>query len=93
MKIRLDKLLVQKKLASNIKEAQALIGAGQVFVNNSCSDKAGTNLDIQSELRVKQKSRYVSRGGIKLEKGLHSKESNEKDVAALVRKMTMETTG
>lgn len=70
MKIRLDELLVKKKLAVNLKEAQALIGAGIVFVEESVSDKVGNLIDQKAHIVVKRKGRYVSRGGFKLEEGL-----------------------
>lgn len=70
MKVRLDDLLVQRTLAANIKEARALIGAGSVMVDNAVSDKIGSIHDQHVDIIVKSKGRYVSRGGLKLEKGL-----------------------
>lgn len=70
MKIRLDELLVTRKFAKSRKEAQALIGAGTVFVEESLSDKVGNLHDQEANIVVKRKGRYVSRGGLKLDKGL-----------------------
>ncbi len=71
MKIRLNELLVLRKFASSIKEANGLIGAGDVFVNDTCSDKSGKIYDSSVNIRLKHKCKYVSRGGLKLEKALH----------------------
>ena len=70
MKIRLDKLLLAKNLAPTRQKAQALIGAGQVLVNNRLADKAGAMVDDSCTLEVKESCPYVSRGGYKLEAGL-----------------------
>ena len=70
MKIRLDKLLLEKNLAPTRQKAQALIGAGQVLVNNRTADKAGILVDDSSEVVIKESCPYVSRGGYKLAAGL-----------------------
>jgi 23S rRNA (cytidine1920-2'-O)/16S rRNA (cytidine1409-2'-O)-methyltransferase len=71
MKVRLDKLLLDRKLASSRQRAQALILAGQVLVNEQKVDKPGTNVSSDAELRLRGVApRYVSRGGVKLEKAL-----------------------
>lgn len=70
MKIRLDKLLFEKKLAPTRQKAQALIGAGQVMVNNRLADKAGAMVDDSCIIEVKESCPFVSRGGYKLEAGL-----------------------
>jgi len=67
MKIRIDKLLVDREIASNLKEALAILMAGQVLVDDVPVDKAGTLVEKNSILRLKnEKHPYVSRGGIKL---------------------------
>lgn len=66
MKIRLDQLLLQLKLAPDIDRARALIGAGEVYVNDTVSDKAGALFDPEVSIRLKQKCLFVSRGGLKL---------------------------
>ncbi len=70
MKQRLDVLLVELGLSSSRQQAQRLIQAGEVMVDNELVDKAGTSVDVAAEIRVKQKSRFVSRGGEKLAKAL-----------------------
>jgi len=70
MKIRLDKLLFEKKLAPTRQKAQALIGAGQVMVNNKLADKAGAMVEDSCIIEVKESCPFVSRGGYKLEAGL-----------------------
>ncbi len=71
MKERLDVLLLQQGLARSREQAKALIMAGEVLVNGVREDKAGTQVDSASELTVKsEKLRYVSRGGLKLEKAM-----------------------
>ncbi|MEO0967410.1 MAG: TlyA family RNA methyltransferase [Cyanobacteria bacterium J06639_18] len=69
-KQRLDILLVQKNLCSSRATAQRLIQAGEVFVNNLLIDKAGTEVDVAAIIKLKERSRYVSRGGEKLAKAL-----------------------
>jgi 23S rRNA (cytidine1920-2'-O)/16S rRNA (cytidine1409-2'-O)-methyltransferase len=69
-KIRLDDLLVAKGLAENKSRARALILSGQVIVNDELSDKAGTPVALDAEVRVKESARFVSRGGLKLEGAL-----------------------
>ena len=70
-KQRLDLLLVQRGLATSAKRAQALILAGQVVVGDQRSDKPGTLISTDAEVRVRgESSRYVSRGGLKLERAL-----------------------
>jgi 23S rRNA (cytidine1920-2'-O)/16S rRNA (cytidine1409-2'-O)-methyltransferase len=70
-KIRLDLLLVKKELARSREKAQAMIGAGEVWVNQKLIDKPGVAVDAESHLEIKSKlNRYVSRGGLKMEKAL-----------------------
>ncbi|MBW2658998.1 MAG: TlyA family RNA methyltransferase [Deltaproteobacteria bacterium] len=70
MKTRLDQLLIEKKYALNIESARAIIGAGEVLVNEVVADKPGQLICTDALLRVKVKCPFVSRGGLKLEKGL-----------------------
>ena len=66
-KLRLDILLVQKELASTRQKAQALIGAGKVYVNGKLSDKAGHKFEPDAEIEIRGSLHpYVSRGGVKL---------------------------
>ena len=63
-------MLVQRNVATNLQQARALIGAGQVLVNDACSDKAGNLHDDDVDIRLRKLRRYVSRGGLKLERAL-----------------------
>ncbi|HEU4390952.1 MAG TPA: TlyA family RNA methyltransferase [Blastocatellia bacterium] len=70
-KQRLDKLLVERGFAETRAKAQAMILAGQVLVNEQKAEKPGQSFDSASQLRIKgEPSRYVSRGGLKLEAAL-----------------------
>ena len=72
MKVRLDVLLVEKGFAASREKAKAIIMAGNVFVDGQREDKAGTAFDpdkIQIEVRGAA-LKYVSRGGLKLEKAM-----------------------
>lgn len=71
MKLRLDKLLVEKKLAESRQQSQAIILAGLVEVNGQRVDKPGALVAVASQLLVKgNPCPFVSRGGLKLAKGL-----------------------
>ncbi|MEA5582403.1 TlyA family RNA methyltransferase [Nodularia harveyana UHCC-0300] len=70
VKQRLDTLLVDLNLCPSRALAQRLIQAGEVTVNQQVVDKAGTEVDIAAEIKVKERSRFVSRGGEKLAKAL-----------------------
>lgn len=71
MKDRLDVLLVNRNLAESRTKAQAVIMAGEVFVNQQKVDKPGTMVSCDAEIEVRGNScPYVSRGGLKLEKAL-----------------------
>ncbi len=71
MKKRADSLLVEQGLAENAAKAQALIMAGVVLAGTRRIDKAGEMLKPETMLRVKGKDfPWVSRGGLKLIKGL-----------------------
>lgn len=71
MKDRLDVLLVNKGLFTSREKAKAAIMAGIVYVDGQKVDKAGTSIDVESEIFVKENlCPYVSRGGLKLEKAM-----------------------
>ncbi len=70
MKLRLDELLLLRNLVQDRGKARALIGAGEVFVDERRIDKCGHLCSTDSAIRLKKHCRYVSRGGLKLEKGL-----------------------
>ena len=69
-KLRLDVLLAQRGLAESRQKAQALIMAGQVYVDGRKVDKAGTAVEEGAALEVRGGLPYVSRGGLKLEKAM-----------------------
>lgn len=71
MKTRLDKLLVERGLTPSRERAQALILAGKVLVHEQKVEKAGASVDSAAAVRLLGEDlRYVSRGGLKLEKAL-----------------------
>ena len=70
MKVRADVLVQRRGLAESRARAQALILAGSVIAGDHRVEKPGQLLDESVELRVKEQLRYVSRGGLKLEKAL-----------------------
>ena len=72
MKERLDMLLVKQGLAPSREKAKAIIMAGSVFVDGQREDKAGTAFE-ESKVHIEVRGetpRYVSRGGLKLEKAM-----------------------
>ncbi len=72
LKERLDVLLLEKGLFQSREKAKAAIMAGIVYVDGERVDKAGTPVDANAELFVKEDiCPYVSRGGLKLEKALN----------------------
>jgi 23S rRNA (cytidine1920-2'-O)/16S rRNA (cytidine1409-2'-O)-methyltransferase len=71
MKQRLDKLLFERGLAPSRERAQALILAGKVLVDEQKIEKPGASVLDGSSIRLLGEDlRYVSRGGLKLEKAL-----------------------
>lgn len=70
MKARLDQLLVDRGITPTIDKARAIIGAGEVYVNDTIADKPGSLYLVEVTIRTKERCIYVSRGGLKLEKGL-----------------------
>lgn len=72
-KDRLDHAVFELGLCESREKAKALIMAGVVFVNNQKADKAGMPLKPGDVLEVRGNPlRYVSRGGLKLEKAMKS---------------------
>ena len=69
-KERLDVLLVTRGLVESRQLAQRLILAGEIKVNGHPAGKPGVKVNEDAELEVKNKPRYVSRGGLKLEGAL-----------------------
>jgi 23S rRNA (cytidine1920-2'-O)/16S rRNA (cytidine1409-2'-O)-methyltransferase len=71
LKIRLDKLLVDRGLAASRERAQALILAGKVLVDDQKLEKSGAPVSADSVIRLLGEDlKYVSRGGLKLERAL-----------------------
>lgn len=71
MKLRLDKLLVERGLVTSRERAQALILAGKVLVDEQKIEKAGAPVGSDAAIRLLgEELKYVSRGGLKLEKAL-----------------------
>jgi 23S rRNA (cytidine1920-2'-O)/16S rRNA (cytidine1409-2'-O)-methyltransferase len=71
LKLRLDKLLVDRGLAASRERAQALILAGKVLVNDQKIEKAGAQVEAEAVVRLLGEDlKYVSRGGLKLERAL-----------------------
>ena len=70
-KTRLDVAVFEGGYAPSREKAKAIIMAGQVYVNNQKVDKAGFELKEGDKLEVRGKTlKYVSRGGLKLEKAM-----------------------
>jgi 23S rRNA (cytidine1920-2'-O)/16S rRNA (cytidine1409-2'-O)-methyltransferase len=70
-RIRLDKLLVDHGHAASRERAQALILAGRVLVDEQRIDKPGTSISATAQIRLLGSDlKYVSRGGLKLERAL-----------------------
>ena len=71
MKERLDVLLVKRNLAESREKAKAVIMSGIVYVEGQKEDKAGTTFDESVNIEVRGHTlKYVSRGGLKLEKAM-----------------------
>ena len=66
-KIRLDQLLVNRSLVESKEKAQKLIYGGLVKVNEILSTKPGHKFNEDCKINIKQKEKYVSRGGLKFE--------------------------
>lgn len=72
MKERLEVLLVKKGLAESREKAKAIIMSGIVYVDNNKEDKAGQTFNEDALIEVRGNTlRYVSRGGLKLEKAMN----------------------
>jgi 23S rRNA (cytidine1920-2'-O)/16S rRNA (cytidine1409-2'-O)-methyltransferase len=84
---RIDKLLVERGLAESRTKAQALIMAGTVLVDEQRVDKPAELVALDAKIRIKgaddPASRYVSRGGVKLEAALREFEIDVKGSVCL----------
>jgi 23S rRNA (cytidine1920-2'-O)/16S rRNA (cytidine1409-2'-O)-methyltransferase len=71
LKVRLDKLLLERGVTTSRERAQALILAGKVLVNGQKVEKAGAGVEGSADIRLLGEDlKYVSRGGLKLEAAL-----------------------
>ena len=84
---RIDKVLVERGLAESRTKAQALVMAGVVLVNEQRVAKPSELVLPDDEIRVKGNddpaSRYVSRGGVKLESALRNFDIDVRDLVCL----------
>lgn len=80
---QLDQLLVDKGLFPTRQKAQFSIRSGNVFVNNSVVDKPSKLISPDSEIKIKEKLPYVSRGGLKLSAAIKEFGISVKDKIAL----------
>lgn len=84
LKSRLDKILVERGLVVSRERAQALILAGKVLVNEQKVEKAGAQVEEESGIRLLGEDlKYVSRGGLKLERALEHWQINVRGSAGL----------
>lgn len=86
MKQRIDKLLLERGLADSRTKAQALVMAGVVLANEQRVEKPSETFTDEVELRIKgetPESRYVSRGGLKLEAALREFEIDVTDLECI----------
>jgi 23S rRNA (cytidine1920-2'-O)/16S rRNA (cytidine1409-2'-O)-methyltransferase len=71
VKVRLDKLILERGLAPSRERAQALVLAGRVLVNEQKVEKSGASVDEEAVLRILgDEMPYVSRGGLKLARAI-----------------------
>ena len=82
-KIRLDELLVLKKQVVSRSQAKALILAGKVMHGTERLEKPGQMVSGDTEIRIIQPPKYVSRGGEKLEGFINQFQINFKGVHIL----------
>lgn len=73
-KVRLDVYLTEHNMTQSRERAKALIMAGQVYVKNQKCDKAGMMIsEDETEVEIRgEQLKYVSRGGLKLEKAMNT---------------------
>lgn len=73
MKKRLDILVFEKGFAESREKAKAIIMAGDIYVDNQKADKCGQSYDENANIEFRGNApRYVSRGGLKLEKAINN---------------------
>src|SRR5215472_9260879 len=71
MKVRIDKLLVDRGIVPSRERAQAMVLSGRVLVNEQKIEKAGAGVEPDAQIRLLGEDlKYVGRGGLKLEAAL-----------------------
>lgn len=80
---RIDTFLVEHDLVESREQAKRLILAGAVTVNGNARIKPGQRIPADAKVVVQQQQKYVSRGGFKLEKALHTFDINVHNRVAL----------
>ena len=84
MKKRLDILVFERGFAESREKAKTIIMEGLVYVDNQKSDKPGTSYNEDCSIEVRDnKLRYVSRGGLKLEKAIESFNIDLRDLVCM----------
>ncbi|MEA3423110.1 MAG: TlyA family RNA methyltransferase [Bacillota bacterium] len=80
MKIRIDQLMYDAGLTDSREKAKRLIMSGIIYIDNLRVDKPGTKVDCDSNIEIRgKKLKYVSRGGLKLEKAIENYNINLKE--------------
>lgn len=69
---RIDRLVVKRGLIPDLDLAERMIYAGEVRVDGVLVDKPGTDVPVEAEITLKEKPRFVSRGGDKLDAALET---------------------
>ncbi|MCI8496917.1 MAG: TlyA family RNA methyltransferase [Clostridiales bacterium] len=83
-KKRLDVLMFEKGLAESREKAQRIIMSGNVYIKGQKAEKAGMNVPIDCEIEVRGgQMPFVSRGGYKLDKAVHSFDLNLKGLICM----------
>lgn len=73
IKKRLDVYLTENNMVASRSMAQSIIMAGEVYINNQKASKAGETVTGEEKIEIRSKTlKYVSRGGLKLEKAMSS---------------------
>jgi 23S rRNA (cytidine1920-2'-O)/16S rRNA (cytidine1409-2'-O)-methyltransferase len=80
---RIDSLIVEKGLVESREKAQALLMAGEVFVDGDVITKSGTRISVSSLIKIKERPIHVGRGGIKLAGALKAFSFNPRGLVIL----------
>ena len=83
MKERVDSLLVARGLCDSREMAKRLVMAGEVFLGTERVSKSSTKVPVDGELTVREKPKFVGRGGLKLEGALEQFAVGVKDFVCL----------